>query len=1609
MTGNKEVLDPLSAFSAPVRQWFEQTLGQPTPPQAQGWPPIARGENTLILAPTGSGKTLTAFLWGIDQIFRELAEEDGTVNKAVRLLYISPLKALNNDIERNLQAPLAGIRAEAERMGYGKGGALPPLPALRTAVRTGDTPSHARASMVKRPPHILITTPESLYLILTSPRGRDMLRGVRSLIVDEIHTLVGEKRGVHLALSLERLEHLAGRPVQRIGLSATVRPLEEAAHFLGGQNAKGEPRPVTIVDTGYKKPLDLKVVMPVEDFRDLPGDSIWPSVVPQVLGDILRHRTTLVFANNRRLAERTADRLNAQIAAERSEEIEPGSTEALAPGGVMRDKGIFALGAEGPIKAHHGSASRESRREMEEALRAGKLPALVSTGTLELGIDIGHVDLVVQLQAPRSVAQGLQRVGRSGHLVGQTSKGRIYATHREDLVEAAAVARGMLDGAVEPTHTPANALDVLSQQVIASVAADEWDADALYALVRRAYPYRDLSRSAWESVLGMVSGRFQQVAGPGHASLQARIHWDRGNSRLAALPGTRLLALNNPGTIPDTGAYDVYLPDGKTRVGTLDEEFIFETRPGDVFMLGSSIWRVIALEDDRVVVDGAPGQLPRMPFWKGDYPWRAYELGERVGVLRRKVAEQIALAGSDRDGAVAALQRDFALDLNSARALYDYVKSQVDALGAISSDKTIIVETFFDAVGEARVVVHSPFGGRVNGAWSLALVDALKERTGLEIENMVSDDGILLRLPGITLGALDQGNLAAGLPDEAAFAGADLSVIADTIRTMTVREARQRILRELPNSAVFGARFRVNAGRALLLPRSRGRKRTPFWLQRMKARDLLATVRNVPDFPIMAETYRDCLRDVMDLKHLDGLLTALEEGRVQVVSVQTRVPSPLASGLLYQFISSYMYEWDTPKAEQQLQSLAIRRELVDDLLEGSRSGRLALEPAAIESVVAAAGRSAGARRARTADELAVLLLELGDLTDVEIAERSASDPRLWIAELEHRGTISRIAIPTARGSAARWVNTEVADEYISISAGMKSTAILTRYLRWSGPVTRAAILDRYAFDPTWLDETLARLLVDRAIVQGHFLELGGELEYCDRHLFEQLYRRTLNVLRREVEPVPLAAYQAFLLKWQGIGEPGRASDATMRQLRGLALPAAVWEREVLPARAGRDAWRSLDPLMRRGDYAWVAGGSETRPELRFVARREGSIFLSDPLDAIGAGPVGAVFDYLKSEGASFFADIQAGTGLTASALRDALRRLALAGVVTGEGVAAHSAVLQADDEPAGPKPMSALEQDLAARLPPRPLRRTGGGARASAQHAREQRRLVEHRLKAEVDAEAGWSGRWSLVSRSAIMGPQRSGPERALAFIPIALERYGLITPEIIARFETRWMWAEEEPGEPAARALWEKSRRHAELRGPREAGWSWGELSAHLQRMELRGEVRRGYFVKGLSGLQYALPQGVEALRAARDKLPESQELTLLSALDPVSLYGGEAVSYGAGAAGSLEEREEREEVSAEGAPSRFARVPSTHVVLWRGLPALVGEDNGARLSMAEVDEAIRRQALKLYLERATAPRRIAITVWNGESVIGSAGEALLRELGAIRSPSGLDYWRGA
>jgi ATP-dependent Lhr-like helicase len=1519
--------NPLENFSPPVRTWFHETFGEPTPPQAQGWLPIQRGEHTLILAPTGSGKTLAAFLWGIDALYRDVRSQtaDGRPttrphdHATMRLVYISPLKALNNDIERNLRAPLDGIRATAERLGDH-------LPALRVAVRTGDTPGSQRAAMLKTPPHILITTPESLYLMLTSPRAREMFRTVRTVIVDEIHTLVGTKRGVHLSLSLERLCDLAGE-VQRIGLSATIKPLQEAARFLGGQSsdqtAPNPPttqppnyRPVTIVNAGYKKPLDLRVVTVVDDLRHLPGETIWPSLVPQVLDEIRQHRTTLIFTNNRRLAERTADRLNAQLAAEQSEEIEPGSTEALAPRGLARDRGIFAIGAPGIFHAHHGSMSKQARRQMEEDLKAGKLPALVGTSSLELGIDIGAVDLVVQLQSPKSVAQGLQRVGRSGHIVGKTSVGRIYATFREDLVEAAAIARGMLDGDVEPTHTPQNPLDVLAQQIVAMVACDAWSVDALYDLVRQAYPYRDLSRESFYRVLEMLSGKYERV--------RAKISWDRVNNKLAALPGTRLLATLNAGTIPDTGAFGVYLGDHKTKVGELDEEFIFETRVGDAFLLGSHVWRVREIKDDRIVVEDASGATPRMPFWNGDYPWRPYELGARIGKFRREVAERVvgALRAAPLQQIESWLQREYALDEKSARNLVAYIQHQLEATGVIASDTTIVVESFQDAIGEPRLVIHSPFGGRVNGAWALALSNALRERFGAEIETQANDDGIIFRFP--------QTNAAPPL---------------ELIQQMTPHQARERLLRELPASAAFGAHFRMNAARALLLPKMRGKKRTPLWLQRLKAKDLLAAVQEYADFPIVAETYRDCLRDVFDLPHLEEILSRIQSGDIRVVPIETIVPSPVASGLLFSFVSAYMYEWDAPKAEKQLQQLSLRREVLEDLLRGVDRRDL-FKPEALAEVEQRAQHNAPGYQARSAEELALILRDLGDLSTDEIIARSAGDGAAWLAQLSAQNRVAETRIPTRRGIAARWTPAELADEYRAAFGVAKSFAefthaaetILRRLLLNSAALTRDAILNRYAFPESWLDETLARLVASHEIAKGHFTPATEPPndqtteppdEYCDARNLTQIHRHTLTRLRQEVQPVSPFAYADFLARWQHLHNRLAGADGlrgVLEQLRGVALPHTVWERDVLPARLIDFDAGALDALCQSGELVWVAQKSR----VRFFFRGEGALFLSAPDESALSADARKIYDFLKSEGASFTRDLESALGKTP---QDALIELVAASLVTNDTLDALRAAGETSRRVVSP----------AARLAqtPRPLTRS---------RYYDAKRRVAKRLRVETPP-VQWQGRWSLVHRAAVLG-QFSDDERADRRARVLLARYGVVTRECLER--------EELPSE-------------------------WASLYPVLQRMEMRGEVRRGYFVNGFTGAQFALPEAVEQLRAAgRGEQPPTptadESFIVLNAADPANIFGGEL-----------------------GNAPRFARVPSTHIVLQRGQPVLIAEDNGARIT-AHGDESALKRALQTYLARPNAPRHVAIETWNGADVWSSASESILRALGFARTPKGME-----
>jgi len=1577
----------LVSFLTPVRAWFEETFGQPTPPQAQGWPVIQSGEHTLILAPTGSGKTLAAFLWGIDQLFRELAAQHNSTTTSkqanaagVRLVYISPLKALNNDIHRNLRLPLAGIRRKANDLGL-------EFPSIRVAVRSGDTPQRERQAMVRKPPHILITTPESFYLLLTSPRAREMFRNVRTVIVDEIHTLAGNKRGVHLSLSLERLQHLTSERVQRLGLSATIQPLDEVARFLGGSEWRGEgvdgpaearslqPRPVTIVDAAYKKALDLQVVTVVDDFRHLPGDSIWPSVIPRVLRLIRQHQTTLAFTNNRRLAERTADRLNEQIAAEAA-----GKPSGLIEAGVAKGVGFTAAGTSAhgsPIRVHHGSISKEARLDLERKLKAGELAALVGTSSLELGIDIGAIDLIIQLQSPKSVAQGLQRVGRSGHLVGQTSKGRIFPTHREDVIEAAAIAGGMLRGEVEPTHTPRHPLDVLAQQIVAMVSVETWDVEALFDLLRCAYAYNHLTWRAFQTTLEMLAGRYPSQA---YRELRARLAWDRVNNKLAALPGSRFLALTNGGTIPDTGSFGAYLSDGKTKLGELDEEFVFETRIGDTLMLGSQVWRVIDLTDDKVMVAEAPGAIPRMPFWRGDYPWRPYELGQRVGAFRRTVAERLAQVRHELDledfrqiraardtpsvqALLTWLGENYALDAFSAWHTLDYVVGQLDHAGAISSDRTILVELFEDALGDPRLVLHSPFGGRVNGPWGLALASALRERTGIEIEVQTNDDGILLRL----------------LDAEAEFP-------LDLVTEIGPREAHERILRELPDSAVFGARFRQNAARALLLPGGRKGKRTPFWLQRLRAKDLLQVVRHLNDFPIVAETYRDCLQDVLDLPHLERVLTGIQQGEIQVVVVESLTPSPVAQSLLWDFINVHMYEWDTPRAEQQLQMLAVNRDLLQDLLKDIALDEL-LRPEAIEEIRGRLQHTTPTTLARTAEELAVLLQQMGDLSSSEIALRTTVDPADWIARLAGEQRLVSLAIPTARGPVQRWVAAEYQSEYLfafgladedlpPIPPDQARRQILQRFLGQAGPVTVEAIQARYAFPEAWLRAELERLIQARQLIHGRFspwTELTDPTstqaaapvaEYVDRRTLEQIHRRTLHILRREVQPVPFSAYAAFLAHWQHLHPQDRLSAEgalvqVLQQLRAAPLVGRVWERDVLPLRLVHYQPAELNALCQTGELVWVgSGGADPRRgRVRFLFRGEGNVYLEPaPEDLSLDEKTQTVYAFLKSEGAVFFADICSALELDAASVEAALVELVMAGLVTNDSLDAMRKIIeQGSPQPQEYKPFSSLEEELdrrRGRLGPRASGklRKPGRAQYRAAKLRVRQRLEQHADPGSP--EPRWVGRWTLVHRFGVLGKAVPLGERVARQTRQLLARYGIVTRECLA----------DEVG-----------------------SWDWSLILQELKRLEMRGEVRRGYFVQGLSGLQFALPEVVERLRALRDGGQEEPEPVVMNACDPANLYGP---------------TREDGPLTAQGEALAFARLPSTWLVQHRGLPVLIAGNGGANLiTMQGMDDSLVRRALQVLLDHlARFERRVTVETWNGAPVLESPGQPLLEAVGLYR-----------
>ena len=1573
--------DSLALFSEPVASWFRHTFGTPTPPQDQGWPIIARGENALILSPTGSGKTLTAFLWSLDRLLRDPGGTPG-----VRVIYVSPLKALNNDVERNLAIPLRGIEREARHLGQAP-------PEIKVAVRTGDTPSADRQRMVRRPPHILITTPESLYLMLTAPSSAAIFPTVHTIIVDEIHTLVGTKRGAHLTLSLERLERLTTQPLQRVGLSATVRPLENAAHFLGGQHPDNghAPRPVTIVDAGTRKRMDLHVTCPVDDFRNVPGNSIWPTIIPEVVDFIEQHRTTLIFCNNRRLAERTADRLNE----ERLKRVigrDPSEQHA-----DFADLGMFAAGIDAdtlkshglqPIRAHHGSMSKTARLEMESALKSGALPALVATSSLELGIDIGEIDLVVHLQSPKSVGAGLQRVGRSGHLVGQTPSGRVFPTFPEDVVEAAAVARGMLAGEIESTATPENPLDILAQHVVAMVSAEDWTSTELYDRVRGAYPFRSLSEPAFRATLEMLAGKYPSTVS---SALRPKLSWDRVNDRLTALPGTRLLAIQSSGTIPDRGLYSLVLPDKRTKVGELDEEFVFETRIGDNFLLGSQVWKAVEITEDRVIAEPAPGEVPRMPFWRGDFPWRPYDLGRRIGAFRREVAELVGKIAPDElerllaldDGEMEEalgwpsngttrlsedalalltfLRRDCALDRNALVLVVTHVTRQLDAVGHIATDRTVVIESYEDELGVPRMVLHSPFGGRVNGPWGIALAGMIRSRLGVEAQITPGDDGILIR-----------------------FQDADIEPPTELVARLSSGDARELLVRELPGSPVFGAQFRMNAARALLLPREQGGKRTPLWLSRLKAKDLLQAVQRFDDFPIVLETYRDCLRDVMDLQGLSETLEAISRGEIAVVTHESARPSPLAAGLDFRFAMRYVYEYDQPRGETQLAALSLNRELLADLLQDGALADL-LKPEAVTEAVRQAARTTDEARARNPEELAQLLYEFGDLTEAEVSQRLVDGARAaeWLEQLERAGRAVRRTI----GGEERWVSAERASDYRELAH--QPGGVLRRYLAHAGPTDTTTLAVRYGLPESLIEASLRLLSED--VVFGKVTPEAPE-KWVDRRLLEGIHRRTLSLLRKEVRPVSLYAYAEFLATWQGtlrspapltelppsgaqrgLAPPNpQALTQVLRQLRGLAVSGIAWERDVLPGRIVGFEPGELAERCQSGEVVWTAEGGKDarRARVRFFFRGEGELFHGRAADEEALGELSAdaqaVRAFLKEEGAALLPDAAESTGLFRPAAQNALVELVLAGLVTNDTLAALHAVLGYEPARAArPGLRSSLEEQLAERLgrqPERPRALTPLRWREAKRRARDvvAERLAGERLLARAETHAGagsaWIGRWSLVHRTSVLGKPSTPEDLALRRARLLHERWGVVSKACLER---------------------------------ESETFSWEALYPVLARLEVRGEVRRGYFVEGLPGAQFALPAAVEQLRSvAGSDAPAAPRV--LSAVDPAQLFGSDEW----------------------GSRLRFTRLPSAAVASVRGEPVAamtLDSDESAAAVVALDDHPALRDCLRAlahwWVERTNA--HLKVERWQGADALGTEGMVILAEAGFVREGSAM-LWAG-
>jgi ATP-dependent Lhr-like helicase len=1423
----------LATFHPAASEWFTAAFHTPTLAQELGWPAIANGDWTLITAPTGSGKTLTAFLWALNGLMFSPRPEKA---QRCRVVYISPLKALAVDVERNLRAPLAGIANVATARGDEF-----VMPAI--AIRTGDTPQQDRARFNRDPADILITTPESLYLMLTS-NAREVLRGVETMIIDEIHALVPNKRGAHLALSLERLARLCERDPQRIGLSATQRPLEEVARFLGGvagsrlpvatksgkatgnrqpatvldasrqppaasqvhdefaDHRKPKFRPITIIDTGEKKTLVLKVEVPVEEMAKLSevGDirsgnavigptkaSIWPAIHPRLLELIHAHRSTLIFVNSRRLAERLAAALN-------------------------------ELAGELLVQAHHGSIARAQRIEIEDNLKSGRLPALIATSSLELGIDMGAIDLVIQIEAPPSIASGMQRIGRASHQVGAVSEGIIFPKFRGDLVACAAVTKAMHDGRIEPTRYPRNPLDVLAQQIVAMIAMDDWNADELFGAVRQAAPFAELSRGTFDGVLDMLSGLYPSDE---FAELRPRVTWDRTSNQLKARGGAKRVAITSGGTIPDRGLFGVFLigaEKGSARVGELDEEMVFESHAGETFTLGASTWRIEEITHDRVIVSPAPGEIGKMPFWKGDQAERTVPFGEEIGALVRELRDL------KRGEAVKTLIKRHDLDRRAAENLLQYLDDQSDATGAVPDDRNIVIERVVDELGDWRVCVLTPFGGRIHAPWAMAVTAKVRNELAIDVETMWADDGFIVRFP------------ETDLPPRAEL------MIPDP------DEVESLVVRQLGSSSMFAAKFREAAARALLLPRMNPQRRVALWQQRKRAYDLLQVASRFGSFPMILEAYRECLRDVFDVPALVAMMKRIQERSIRVTTADTQKPSPFAGSLLFRYVANYLYDGDAPLAERRAQALSIDQSQLRELL-GEPELRELLDPAALELAERELQQLEERRKAKSVDAIHDMLLRIGDLSRDELGVRVAAGFSLpesreggskpaapldaAIRDLLRQRRI--LEVPVAREK--RFIAVEDASRYrdalgVPLPQGLserylESVAdpvgdLVLRYARTHGPFTPNEVAKRYGLGVAVIAQALERFVERGRLIEGEFRPAGTQREWCEADVLRSIRQRSLAKLRKEVEPVEPRALARLMCGWQGVTKKRRGLDALLEvieTLQGYPMASSIFESEILAARIDEYRPSDLDTLTSAGEVVWrgVEPLGERDGRIALYLASAGLAAGFSPLNAAGGlNPTATleevILDHLRTRGASFFAQIHTDVGGFANDVVDALWTLVWRGLVTNDTFHALRSY----------------------------TRGTSTSRRSTAPRGAFRSRLAT--------APPATQGRWSLVPSFEV-----NATTRANTLAHQLLARYGVLTRETA-------------PSENIV------------------GGFS--AVYPVLKAMEDAGRIRRGYFVASLGATQFATGGALEMLRSFRDE-PDEPETVMIAVTDPANPYG--------------------------------------------------------------------------------------------------------------------------